>query len=58
MRTLGPIVTAALLSIGIGVAAVKIADACNHYLDRQACLLSAAADGTANGQAYCQSIHR
>jgi hypothetical protein len=58
VRTLGPIVAAAVLSIGIGVAAVKIADACNHYLDRQACLLSAAADGTANGQTYCRSIHR
>ena len=55
---LGPAAVAALLTVAVGLAAVKIANACNHYLDRQACIQSAAADGTLQPGRYCQTINR
>jgi len=58
MKHLGPVAIAALLTIAVGLAAVKIADACNYYLDHQACLQSAAADGTPQPDSYCQAINR
>jgi len=58
MQHLKPVAVAALLTVGIGLAAVKIADACNHWLDRQACIQSAQADQTTWPDAYCRSINR
>ena len=55
---LAPVAVAALLTAAVGLAAVKISDACNHYLDRQACIQSAAADGTPQPGRYCQAINR
>ena len=58
MRHLGPVAVAALLTVAVGLAAVKIADVCNHWLDRQACIQSAQADGVTWPDSYCQTINR
>jgi len=55
---LAPVAVAALLTVAAGLAAVKIADACNHWLDRQACIQSAQASQTTWPANYCQTINR
>jgi hypothetical protein len=52
------VAVAALLTVAAGLAAVKIADACNHWLDRQACIQSAQASQTTWPANYCQTINR
>jgi hypothetical protein len=58
MRTLRHAAVAALLTVAAGLAAVKIADACNHWLDRQACIQSAQSDRVTWPDSYCQTINR
>jgi len=58
MRTLRHTAIAAELAVVAGLVVVKIADACNHWLNRQACIQSAQADGATWPDSYCQTINR
>jgi hypothetical protein len=58
MGTLKTVLIAAALFYGTAWGVVWVADACNHYLDREACLQSAQSDRVTWPDSYCQTINR
>jgi len=58
MSILKTVLIAAALFYGTARGVVWVADTCNHYLDRDACIQSAQADQTTWPEAYCRSINR